>query len=50
VGGGGRTVFEALPFGVGEEVAPFGVAVGDCFVGAEGLSLCWGLVVGWVLG
>jgi hypothetical protein len=37
-------VFEALPFGVGEEGAPLGVAVGHGFVGPEGLGLwvCYG--------
>jgi len=32
-------VFEALPFGVREEVAPVGVAEGDGFVGAESLRV-----------
>ena len=32
-------IFEALPFGVGEEIAPFAVAKGDGFVGAHGLGL-----------
>ncbi len=32
-------VFEALPFRVCEEVAPFGIAVGDCLVRAECLGL-----------
>ena len=32
-------VFEALPFGVCEEVAPFGVAVGDSLVRAKCLRL-----------
>jgi hypothetical protein len=38
-------VFEALPFREGEELAPFGVAVGDSFVGTEGLCLAVVLAV-----